>query len=121
MEFIFELLLEFGFQFLVEGCFDLLFGQTLSESRPLGRFFFFLSVGAILGGLSLLVFREHLIAHRGSRYAAALIVPVLVACAMAWIGQLRVKRGSKPNGLEYFFSSWAFAFAFGAVRVAFAK
>ena len=121
MEFIFQLLLEFAFQVLVEGIADLLFGKTLAGDATLRRFFFFLLIGAILGGLSLLVSRTHFIDHATLRYAAAIVLPIILGVAMSYVGKLRQQRGSAPNGLEYFFSSWAFAFAFGAVRVAFAK
>lgn len=120
MEVIFQILFELMLQFLIEGAFDLLFGR-LGTERPLLRFFLYLLVGAIVGGMSLAFAPEHLIEYRSLRYAAALVVPVVIGLVMAWIGSLRRKRGRQPNGLEYFFSGWAFAFAFGAVRVGFAK
>jgi hypothetical protein len=120
VEFIFQLLFEFLLQFLFEGAFDVMFGKV-NVNRPLRRFFMFLFVGAVAGAVSLAFVREHFITHGPLRYTAVLIVPVVIGFLMAQIGKLKRKRGAEPNSLEYFFSSWGFAFAFGAIRVAFAK
>ena len=120
MELIFQVLFELLLQFLFEGAADLLFGELGSE-RPLLRVFLFALLGACLGFASLAFAPEHLIADRALRSAAALVIPVVIGFAMAQIGRFRRRHGKSPRGLEYFFSSWAFAFAFGALRVALAK
>jgi hypothetical protein len=121
VELIFQILAEIIFQFVVEGMLDVCFGKKLRDARPLLRFLLFLLVGAILGGLSLLLLPAHIISDRQLRYVAVLTIPVLIGVTMAKIGSMRAKRGSEPNDLEHFFSSWGLAFTFGAVRVLFAE
>ena len=120
MEFIFQLLFEFFAQLLLEGIVDVACGRA-GETRPTLRFFLFLLLGTIIGFFSLLVTSAHVITLPTLRYTAAIVVPVLIGLLMAWIGRLRARRGSPPNSLEHFSASWAFAFAFGAVRVVFAR
>ena len=120
LEFIFQLLFELLFQFLFELAADLLFGRLGSE-RPWLRVFLFALVGAFLGFGSLAFARDHMIADRTLRHAAVLVIPLIIGGVMAQIGKLQRQRGKLPRGLEYFFSAGAFAFAFGAMRVGFAK
>jgi hypothetical protein len=121
VEALFQLLAELVFQFVVEGVLDLLFGKTLGDARPLVRFLCFLVLGALFGGLSLLVLPAHLVHDRELRYVAVLTVPILLGSVMARIGRAKAKRGTAPNDLEHFFASWGFAFTFGAIRILFAR
>lgn len=116
MEFLFELIFEILFQFGFELIADVLFGKTASE-RPILRVAMLLIVGGLAGGLSLLIFPQHLIRHGLVRYAAVIFAPALIGCVMAMIGRFRDQRGKEPRSLEHFAAGWAFAFAFGTVRV----
>lgn len=120
MEFLFQFIFEILLQIVFEGIFDIAFGRIAAD-RPVLRVVMFLAVGAIAGALSLLMIANHIIASRGLRYVAAVLVPIAIGNLMAIIGGHREKRGKEPRSLEHFFSGWAFAFAFGAVRVAYAK
>ncbi len=119
MEFLFQFIFEILLQIVFEGAFDVAFGRIATD-WPALRVVLYLGVGAVAGGLSLLVFEDHIIASRGLRYAAGVLVPIAIGYGMALIGNFREKRGKEPRGLEHFFSGWAFAFGFGAVRLAFA-
>ena len=120
MEIIFQVIFELLIQLLFEGVMDLAMART-AEGRPFLRVVLFLFVGAAAGAVSLWLVPHHLIALRALRYASVLIVPILIGLAMTEIGSWRRKRGSEPYSMEHFVTGWAFAFAFGAVRVVFAK
>lgn len=116
MEFLFQFIFEILLQIVVEGIFSVAMGR-IAANRPVIRAVLFLVLGAIAGGLSLLLFPSHIISLPLLRYAAVILVPVIIGYVMAEIGNRREKRGQEPRGLEHFVSGWGFAFAFGAVRV----
>ncbi len=115
-----QLIFEFFFQFLFEGAADLVLKKTYAD-RTFLRVWIYFVFGGIAGAASLLIVNAHVIGNFPLRCIALLVFPVLIGFVMAKIGTLRTKRGSERYGLEFFASGWAFAFAFGAVRLIFAR
>lgn len=72
--------------------------------------------GAVLGAVSLLIFRESLISGDTLRVLNLVITPAAVGTIMAFIGRFRAKRGKSVVGIERFFFGWVFAFSFALVR-----
>jgi hypothetical protein len=116
VEFIFQFIFELLLQVVVEGVFSIALGRVAAD-RPVVRVVLFLALGTVAGGVSLLIFPNHLISHRSLRYAGIVLAPIVVGYVMAQIGRVRANRGKEPRGLEHFVSGWGFAFTFGAVRI----
>ena len=125
LEFLFEIIGEFVLQAVAELLVE--FGlQSLKEPfrRPpnpwlaaLGYFLF----GAILGGLSLLVFPRHLVAMKGLRVANLIVTPVAVGLLMSALGKWRARRGQAVLRIDQFAYGYLFALGLAAVRFCFTK
>lgn len=72
--------------------------------------------GAIVGGLSLLVFPMALAHTNTGRTATLLIAPLVAALSTVALGRMRVKRGQQPAGIDRFMYSYLFALALAVVR-----
>jgi hypothetical protein len=114
-----EFILELAGEFLLQA-----FGEVLLElglqslSEPLRRkpnpwlaAIAYAIFGALAGGLSLLLFREHMVPEPW-RIANLIITPILVGAIMSVLGSLRMRRGAasrcwasivSPTGI---FSRW---------------
>lgn len=77
--------------------------------------------GAALAGVSLWPFPDSLLRPTWARAANLLLTPVLAGLAMAALGHLRLKHKAAPGPLENFAAGFAFAWAFAALRFAFAR
>ena len=123
MEVLVEVILEFllplfGELFAELGA-DLLF-RGIASNRRWWRFLLYSLIGAGIGGLSLLVFRGHLINPASLRVTALAVNPVLIGLLMTRLGRWREKRAGAAFGLEAFWPAWGFAFCLGLVRTLFA-
>lgn len=77
-------------------------------------------LGAMVGGLSLLVFSHSLAHSPGARLATLLLAPVVAALATVAIGRWRTRRGQDTVGIDRMAFAYLFALGFAAVRYRFA-
>ncbi|MFA6545223.1 MAG: hypothetical protein WCS99_12465 [Limisphaerales bacterium] len=130
MEFLFEilfsvfgeLLLQLLFEVLVDIGFGALAGRAEAAKRnPVVAFFGYILLGAIAGGLSLLLLRNHLLKAMWLRLTTLVVVPVVAGWMMSFIGSRREAKGKERTRMESFANGWAFALAMGMVRFFFAR
>jgi hypothetical protein len=126
MEFLFELLFEFFgevilqvlFQALAEAGLHMVKKPDAPEKKPnpwllsLG----YATLGAIVGGVSLLIHPGSLIQVDWLRKVNLVLGPVAGGLGMAWIGALRKKRGQTTIQLDRFTYGFVFSFGMTAVR-----
>jgi hypothetical protein len=117
MEIFFDILAEIIFQGLGEALFDWLLRSKSPAVRALGASILSGFAGLVLGCLSLLVFRAHLIGSYELRLAFFLFLPVLNGWIMSRIGR-SFERCDRPRSLfEYFVPAFFFSLCFGMVRL----
>jgi len=92
-----------------------------ARRNPVVAFFGYVCLGAIAGGLSLLLFRDHLLKATWLRVAMLVVVPLLAGWLMSFIGARREAKGGERTRLESFANGFAFALAMGLIRFFFAK
>lgn len=124
LELLFEVIAEIVLQVVAEALFELGL-RSVSEPfrRPRNPWFAavgYLVFGAIVGGLSLLVFPSHLVIDKGWRVANLLVTPVVVGLLMAALGAWRARRGQEVLRIDRFSYGYLFAVAFALVRFFFA-
>ncbi|MES2301798.1 MAG: hypothetical protein V4521_06955 [Pseudomonadota bacterium] len=123
MEFVFEVLLQFGGEILLQALFEVLaelgmrsMADTLRKPRtPLFSTIGFILWGFIAGGISLLLFPTSPIADPTLRAINLFITPTAIAAIMMLIGRVRTKKGQTLVRLDRF--GYAFVFAFGMALV----
>jgi hypothetical protein len=120
MELIFEFIAQLVFELIAELLTDRTFRHS-AAGRSWGRFLLYFVIGGVLGGLSLLILPQHLIAQPGLRVLALISHPILLGGIMAYLGKRRARRADDAYGLEAFWPAWGFAFCFGLVRMVFAS
>jgi hypothetical protein len=126
MEIIFEIVFEVVFEFIL-----LTVGEVLVElglrgvseplrhretRAPLLAFIGYGVGGAVLGGLSLLVFPHPLAGVVGFRGVSLIVSPLLAGAAMAGLGWLRRRQGKRLLRLDKFAYGAVFAFGMALVR-----
>ncbi len=130
MEFLFEILFSvFGellLQLLFEVLVDIGFGALASSAQvakrnPVVTFLGYVCLGAIAGGLSLLLLHNHLLKAMWLRVAMLVVIPAVAGWLMSFIGSRREAKGGERTRLESFINGWGFALAMGLVRFFFAK
>jgi hypothetical protein len=122
---LFELLGEFLLQALGEALLELGF-HALAEPfrRPPNPWMAALGyalLGAIFGGLSLLVFPTHLTPMGLLRNANLILTPIAVGFCMVAMGAWRVRRGNATHRIDKFSYGYLLALSFALVRYFFAK
>ncbi len=120
MELLIQVLAEIGLQLLFEATVDGLTGR-MKIDRSVGRFLLLTGLGVFSGLMSLLAFPQHFISRPLLRYGSLGLTPLLIGWLMAQIGRWRETRGRERSPLERFWAGWGFAFAFGLMRVTFAR
>lgn len=124
MEIIFEILFKFIAELLIQAVLEFLaeIGSRFLEGRlkrprnPLYATVGFIIVGAIVGGVSLLILPFSLIDEPFFRNINLFLTPVLLGFMMTLIGKLRQKKGQDLVRIDRFGYAFAFAFAMGLVR-----
>jgi hypothetical protein len=81
----------------------------------------YLIFGAVLGGLSLLVFPVYLLGNPQWRVLNAALSPVVAGVCMAALGAWRERRGQAVLRIDKFSYGYLFALGFGLVRFWFAQ
>ncbi len=124
-EFLFSFLGEFVLQVLgevfVEVGLHSLAEPFRKEPKPWLAAVGYVVFGAVIGGLSLLVFPHYLVASKGLRVANAALSPILAGLSMAILGKWRARRGQAVLRIDKFAYGYVFALAFGLVRFWFAQ
>ena len=129
-----EIILEFLFSFFGELLLQL-FAEVLADlgvrfvsgwadaakRNPVAAFLGYLVMGAVAGGLSLLLFREHMLKATWLRVVLLVVIPLVAGWLMSFIGARREAKGASRTRLESFANGYAFALAMGVVRFLFAK
>lgn len=130
MEFLFEILFSVFGELLLQLVFEVLADLGLgawseraktARRNPVVAFFGYVCLGAIAGGLSLLLFRDHLLKATWLRVAMLVVVPLLAGWLMSFIGARREAKGGERTRMESFANGFAFALAMGLIRFFFAK
>jgi len=124
MEFLFEVVFQFGGELLLQAIFELLaeFGfrsvrdTTKRPRNPVLLTIGFILLGAVAGGLSLLIFPHSPIANPDLRLANLFVTPILVGAAMMLVGRVREKKGQDLVRIDRFGYAFVFAFAMALVR-----
>lgn len=124
MEFVFEVLLQFGGEIVLQTLFEVLaelgmrsMADTLQKPRtPLFSTIGFILWGLIAGGISLLLFPTSPIANPTLRAINLFITPTTIAAIMMFIGWARTKKGQPLVSLDRFGYAFVFAFAMALVR-----
>lgn len=124
MEFIFEIIFQFlgemllqlGFEFLAE-----LGGHSLADTvkrpkNPVLSTIGFVLLGAMAGGISLLIFPTSPISNLLFRKINILVTPVAVGGVMMLIGRQRDKWGQNLVRLDRFGYAFVFALAMAIIR-----
>jgi hypothetical protein len=123
LEFLLEIIGEFLLQGTLEILFELGFHAVVEpfrrQPKPWVAAFGYLLFGAVLGGLSLLLFPNHLVIAGSLRIANLVVTPVAVGLLMAGVGVLRARRGQSLLRIDRFAYGYLFAFALAAVRFLF--
>ena len=124
LELLFEIIGEFLLQGTVEILFELGFRSVVEpfqrQPKPWIAAFGYLLFGAVCGGLSLLLFPNHLAIAWSLRVANLVVTPVAVGLLMAGVGVLRERRGQPLVRIDRFAYGYVFALALAAVRFLFA-
>ena len=130
MEFLFELLFSFFGELLLQLVFELLvyfgFGSTADRAKaarrnPVVAICGWIFLGAIAGGVSLVLMRNHLLKQVWLRVAMLLVIPALAGWMMSALGRFRETKGQERTRLESFWCGFAFALSMSLVRFFFAK
>ena len=129
MEFIFEILFNIFGELLIQCFGELLVNYGLRSAvdgetarrHPFLSFFGNVLLGAIAGGISLLIFKEHFLKAAWLRIAMLFVIPPLAGVMMSAFGKWQEKHGGERASLERFWHGLAFALAMGLVRFLYAK
>jgi hypothetical protein len=126
MEFLAEFILQFIFEFLLQIAGELLIELGLrslgepfvnrEERNPVLAAIGYCLIGAILGGLSLILFPNSFVRSERFHGINLIITPVLAGLVMAAIGQFRERHGKTVIRLDSFVYGFLFAFAMALVR-----
>lgn len=123
LEFLFEVVGEFLLQAVIEILVELGVHSLAEPFRkrpsPWLAAFGYSLFGAAAGGLSLLVFPQHL-TPEAWRVAHLLATPVAVGIAMMMLGRWRARRGDTVLRIDRFACGYLFALSLALVRFAFA-
>jgi len=113
-----ELLLQIVFEALAEAGIHLTHGEVKHpESRSKWRLMLgYPLLGAMAGGLSLLVFSHSLAHGHNGRLATLLLAPVFAAASTVAIGRWRACRGQEAVGIDRIAYAYLFALGMAIVR-----
>lgn len=124
MEFIFEIILQFLGELLLQMVFELLvelgfhsIADTAKKPRnavlsSIG----FILLGAVAGGVSMLIFPTSLIHSANLRAINLFATPFAIGAIMMLIGKVRDRKGQTLVKLDRFGYAFAFAFSMSLVR-----
>lgn len=124
IEILIEFLGEFVLQVLGEALFEMglhsLAEPFRKEPNPWLAAVGYTVFGATLGGISLLLFPDYLMANKSLRIVNAAISPIAAGLSMAAVGKWRARRGQAVLRIDKFAYGYLFALSLGLVRFWFA-
>ncbi len=111
-----EFVLQLFLELLVEMGFQSLAAPFRKERSPalaaLGHCLF----GLVIGGISLWLFPQHLVASPTLRWLNLIVTPVLVGLSLMVVGEWRKRRGQIQLRLDTFAYAYLFAMSLAVVR-----
>lgn len=129
MEFLIELLFEFIGEIVLQVVFEALAESGLqffkrekaaAPPAPWKPVLGYALLGAVVGGISLLLVPNAFLQSRSLRIVNLIVTPIVSGAAMVLIGRLRARRGQPVPSIDRFAYGLTFAFAMAAVRFAWA-
>ena len=124
MEFLLELIVEFAIQLVAELLVELGLQSVKEPFRrrpnPWLAALGYALLGGFAGGLSLLVFSQHLVSEP-IRAVNLLLTPIAAGAAMMAMGRWRTRRGDTRLRIDRFGYGYLFALAMALVRYRFAS
>lgn len=129
LEFVFELvfevlgevLLAIVFEALAEAGVHVTRNPTKEPPRPWLAAIGYAVLGAIAGGISLVIVPHLFMASQKTQLLNLVIAPVFAGAAMSALGAWRKNRGQDLIRLDRFAYGWLFAFSMALVRFCFAQ
>lgn len=125
LELLFEFLSEFVLQVVIEGLAELglhsLAAPFQRKSNPYLAAIGSAILGAVAGGVSLLVFRSHFMPAGALRIVNLILTPIAVGFCMSAVGAWRARRGHRVLRIDRFLNGYLFAAMLAVVRFQFAK
>ncbi len=123
MEFFLELLFQLFGELILQLFVELFFRPFLPEAptykddaSPLSNTIAFGIMGAVCGGVSLLLFRHLLIRNRMLQLANLFGTPLILGALVSYLGRRRANKGLEPFPIDKFLYGFIFALAFGVIR-----
>ncbi len=117
IQFLAEIFLQLFFEVLAEA--GLHFWDRQKKYNPYWVSLGYILLGAILGGLSLILFPESFLSSTSLKIINLIITPIIIGALMAWIGRHRKIRSKDVIRLESFFYGYLFALSMALVRMLF--
>lgn len=114
-----ELLLQSGSEVVAEMGLQSMSETFKKQRNPLVAAIGYALFGAIFGGLSLLVFSQHLVSAPW-RMFNLVITPIIAGVLMALLGAWRARHGYSVLRIDKFAYGYIFALSFGLIRYWFA-
>jgi uncharacterized YccA/Bax inhibitor family protein len=111
-----EFILQLFVEVLIEAGFQSLAAPFRKEPSPALAVFGHCLFGLIVGGVSLLIFPQHLVASPALRWINLIVTPVLVGLSLTAVGAWRKQRGQIQLRLDTFTYAYLFALSLAAVR-----
>jgi hypothetical protein len=118
LELLFEALIEIGLSAIIAGAYRLFRGFRITARRgsPVFAAAILITIGLLLGFLSVAIFPHPLVHPSRFHGISLLISPVVTGLVMAAVGGGIRRRGRIPVRIESFGYGFAFAFTFAFIR-----
>ncbi|WP_343526390.1 hypothetical protein [Sphingomonas sp.] len=124
MEFLFEIMLQFVGEILLQVLFEFVVKLGLqglgapfsSPKSTLFKTFGYILWGAAAGGISLLIIPSPIIENNGLRIANLIITPIAAGSIMWLLARKKVRKGAPLVALDRFGYAFYFALAMSSVR-----
>jgi hypothetical protein len=114
LQLLFEILAEIGLKSVREAM------RPSKPARPLWGLFGYILLGAVLGGVSVLLFPHKFAVPAWLQIANIAAAPVVMGIAMVGVGRWRARRNQQTILLHKFWFGFVFALIFALVRFRFA-
>jgi len=127
MELLFELLIQFIGEFLIQSLFEFGFSgliEPFRRDRPANIYwalFSYLFLGLVGGAISIWLVPDHFIKNEIIQYVNLVLMPIALGFAFEWMGRYSQSSGHVRMVLDRFSYGFIFALTMGLVRFAFAN